>query len=56
MVIDLHYFLIGLSLGVFYVYLSHDPHVIMLYPNDKKQYRKEGECHSYTLKEVTCPM
>jgi hypothetical protein len=57
--IDLRYFIVSLAIGIFYVYLTHDPHAIILYPTPENehttQYRKSGECHSYKLEEIKCP-
>jgi hypothetical protein len=60
MKLDIRYFLVSLSLGLFYVYLSDDKPILVVYPTpdnlDRVQYQKgSGECFSYDLKEVTCP-
>lgn len=54
-------FIVGLALGLFYVYLSDDPPVMVVYPTpdtvDLFQYKKkEGGCYRYDLNEVSCPM
>ena len=60
MKLDIRYFMVSLALGLFYVYLSDDKPILVVYPTpdnlDRLQYQKSsGECFSYDLKEVTCP-
>jgi len=60
MKIDIRYFIVSLSLGLFYVYLSDDKPVMVIYPTpeniDRYQFQKSsGSCFSYDLEEVTCP-
>jgi hypothetical protein len=60
-VIDLRVFLVALSVGLLYIYLSDDyKKVIILYPNpdnlDKYVYQdKANNCFSYELQETECP-
>lgn len=58
--LDIRYFIVSLALGLFYVYLSEDKPILVVYPTpdnlDRVQYQKSsGDCFSYDLKEVTCP-
>ena len=57
--IDLRYFILSLAIGIFYVYISQETNIVLLYPTpeneDTTQYRKSGQCHSYKLQEVECP-
>lgn len=60
MKLDVRYFIVSLALGLFYIYLSDDKPVIVIYPTpdnlDQFQYRKKsGSCFSYDLHEVKCP-
>jgi hypothetical protein len=58
--IDIKLFLISLSIGLFYIYISEEYRkVIVIYPTpdniDKYQYKdKSDECFSYELNEVKC--
>jgi len=58
MKLDLRYFIVSLALGLFYIYLTDETPVIVVYPTpdniDQYQIRKEGSCYSYHLKEVSC--
>jgi len=61
MKLDTRYFMVSLALGLFYVYLSDDKPVIVIYPTpdilDLFQYRKKsGDCFSYELQQVDCPI
>ena len=61
MKIDIRYFIVSLSLGLFYIYLTDDPPSIVVYPTPDNlsnfQYQKKpGSCFSYDLQEVTCPI
>jgi len=60
MKLDIRYFIVSLSLGLFYVYLSDDKPVMVIYPTpeniDLFQYKKSGTCFSYDFHEVTCPI
>jgi hypothetical protein len=59
--IDLKIFIIALSLGLFYTYISDDyKKVIVLYPTpdnvQKYQYKDNADnCYTYKLDEVDCP-
>jgi len=59
--IDIKLFLISLSIGLFYIYISEEyKKVIVIYPTpqnvDKYQYKdKSDECFSYELNEIKCP-
>jgi len=59
--LDVKLFLIGLSVGLLYIYLAEEyKKVIIIYPTpnniDKYQYKdKSDECFSYELTEVKCP-
>jgi hypothetical protein len=58
--LDIRYFIVSLALGLFYVYLSEDKPILVVYPTpdnlNRLQYQKSsGDCFSYDLKEVTCP-
>jgi len=59
--IDIKLFLISLSVGLFYIYISEEyKKVIVIYPTpkniDKYQYKdKSEECFSYELNEIKCP-
>ena len=59
--LDVKLFLIGLSVGLLYIYLAEEyKKVIVIYPTpnniDKYQYKdKSDECFSYELTEVQCP-
>ena len=59
MKLDIRYFIVSLSLGLFYVYLSEDKPVIVIYPTPDNsglfQYKKSDACFSYDLQEVSCP-
>jgi hypothetical protein len=58
MKLDLRYFIVSLALGLFFVYLTDETPVIVVYPTpnniDLYQVRKEGSCYAYDLKEVSC--
>jgi hypothetical protein len=60
MKINIRYFIVSLALGLFYVYLTDDKPVMVVYPTPDNlehfQYKKSGSCFSYDLKEVTCPL
>ena len=59
--LDFKYFLISLSIGLLYIYLSNDfQKIIILYPNpyNLKKYTyvdKANNCFNYELNEVKCP-
>lgn len=59
--IDIKLFLISLSIGLFYIYISEEyKKVIVIYPTpqnvDKYQYKDQSdECFSYELNEIKCP-
>tara|TARA_B100000674_G_C37681782_1_gene841863 strand:+ start:254 stop:487 length:234 start_codon:yes stop_codon:yes gene_type:complete len=59
--IDFKYFLISLSVGLLYIYISNEyQKVIVLYPNphnlNKYTYvDKANNCFNYDLKETKCP-
>lgn len=59
--IDMKLFLISLSIGLLYIYLSEEyKKVIVIYPTPdnihKYQYKdKTEQCFSYELNEVKCP-
>jgi hypothetical protein len=60
MKLDVRYFIVSLSLGLFYIYISEDKPVIVVYPTpdniEQFQYQKKsGSCFSYDLYEVKCP-
>jgi len=60
MKLDLRSFIVSLALGLFYVYLSEDTPVMVIYPtpDNLQQYqyqKKPGSCFSYDLQEVKCP-
>jgi hypothetical protein len=60
MKIHIRYFIVTLALGLFYIYLTDDKPIIVVYPNpenlDLFQYQKtSGSCFSYELHEVRCP-
>jgi hypothetical protein len=60
MKLDIRYFIVSLALGLFFVYLTDETPVIVVYPTpdniDQYQIQKEGSCYSYDLHEVTCPL
>jgi hypothetical protein len=59
--IDFRIFLIALSIGLFYTYISDEQsEIVVLYPtpdNIKEfQYKdKTGNCYTYDLNETDCP-
>ena len=59
--IDIKLFLLSLSIGLFYIYISEEyKKVIVIYPTpqnvDKYQYKDHSdECFSYELNEIKCP-
>jgi hypothetical protein len=59
--INIKVFLISLSVGLLFVYLSNpDPTIIYVYPTpdnvDKINYKdKAGNCFKFSANEVTCP-
>lgn len=59
--IDFKYFLISLSVGLLYIYLTNEhKKVIVLYPNpyniNKYTYvDKANNCFNYQLQEAKCP-
>lgn len=59
--IDFKYFLISLSVGLLYIYLTNEyKKVIVLYPNphnlNKYTYvDKANNCFNYELQEAKCP-
>jgi hypothetical protein len=59
--IDLKIFIITLSIGLFYTYITDDyKKVIILYPtpDNIKEYQykdKSDNCYTYDLNEVNCP-
>ena len=60
MKLELRPFIISLALGLFYVYLTDDKPILVVYPTpdnvNRIQYQTgSGSCFSYDLKEVTCP-
>ena len=59
MKLDLRYFMVSLAIGLFFVYLTDETPVIVVYPTpDNKnlyQIRKKDTCFSYDLHEVNCP-
>ena len=60
-IIDFKYFILSLSIGLLYIYLSNDyKKVVVIYPNphnlDKFTYIDQAEnCFNYELSETTCP-
>ncbi len=59
--IDFKIFIITLSIGLFYTYITDDyKKVIVLYPTPENikeyQYKDKSEnCYTYDLNEVNCP-
>ncbi len=59
--IDLKIFIVALSIGLFYTYITDDyKKVIVLYPtpDNIKEYQykdKSDNCYTYDLNEVNCP-
>ena len=59
--IDLKIFIVTLSIGLFYTYITDDyKKVIVLYPtpDNIKEYQykdKTDNCYTYDLNEVDCP-
>ena len=60
--IDPFYFIIGLSLGLFFVYISNDniPEIILMYPTPENAgkivYKDTANvCYKYNKEEVKCP-
>jgi hypothetical protein len=60
--IDIRIFIISLAIGLFYIYIAEDyKKVIIMYPTPDNikntQYKdKTGNCFSYNLKEIKCPL
>jgi len=59
MKLEIRYFILSLALGLFFVYLSDETPILVVYPTpdnvDRFQYQKKsGDCFSYDLQEVKC--
>ena len=58
--IDFKYFIISLSIGLLYIYLTNEYKKVILYPNphnlDKYTYiDKANNCFNYKLEQARCP-
>lgn len=60
--LDIKYFIISLSIGLLYIYLSEEyKKIVYIYPtpDNVKKYQyvdNTDECFSYDFKEVKCPI